>query len=118
MHNGNKLQAPFERLKKYDLSPDIALRNAIIMRAIFDATSASKDRKAIKAKYEAQTWLLSGCDDFKQICFEADLCPKLVMQIAKEEIMLSAKRSEIKNSGKNVYTTKRKEYSEIKCALL
>ena len=54
MHNVTKLQAPFERLKKYDISPDIALRKAIIMQAIFDATSTSKDRKAIKAKYEAQ----------------------------------------------------------------
>lgn len=117
MHNVTKLQAPFERLKRYDLSPDIALRKAIIMQAIFDATSISKNSKAIKAKYEAQNWLLGGSEDFKQICVEGDLDPNLVMRIAKEEIKLSAKMNEIKNSTKCIYRKKGKEYSGMEYAL-
>ncbi|MBP7189689.1 MAG: hypothetical protein KA998_00370 [Rickettsiaceae bacterium] len=102
MSNVNKLQAPFERLKRYGISPDVSLRKAIIMQAIFDACSQSKDRKAKKAKAEAQSWLLSNSDYFRQICFEADLDPRMVMVIAREEIIASRKRANACKASKEV----------------
>lgn len=89
MANLNKLQAPFERLKNYAISPDVSLRKAIIMQAIFDACSVSKDHKAKKNRIEAITWLVGNSGYFRQICFEADLCPDMVRKIAKEEIAMS-----------------------------
>lgn len=102
MTNVYKLQAPFERLRSYGISPDVSLRKAIIMQAIFDACSQSKDRKAKKAKIEAQAWLLTDSPYFRQICFEADLDPNMVMAIAREEIIASRKRSTAKKSSDEV----------------
>lgn len=109
MTNLNKLQAPFERLKNYDITPDVSLRKAIIMQAIFDACSMSKDRKAKQNKQEAMAWLLGNSKDFKQTCFEADLCPDIVRKIAKEEIVRSQKQ-EKKNFTKELYKENVKIY--------
>lgn len=45
-----KLTTPFERIKFYNPIPDIALRSAIIMQAIIDATNTSTKKEAIKAE--------------------------------------------------------------------
>lgn len=109
MTNLNKLQAPFERLKHYDIYPDIALRKAIIMQAIFDACSTSKDRKAKRNRQEAITWLLGNSKYFKQICFEAELCHNMVRKIAKNEISRSILVAR-KNFTKELYKDNLKIY--------
>lgn len=109
MTNLNKLQAPFERLKNYGITPDVSLRKAIIMQAIFDACSISKDRKAKKNRIEAITWLVGNSPYFRQICFEADLCPDMVRQIAKEEMIRSGD-IERKKIAKELYKENVKIY--------
>ena len=109
MTNLNKLQAPFERLKNYGIVPDVSLRKAIIMQAIFDASSIAKDRKAKKNRIEAITWLFGNSADFRQICFEADLCPDMVSRVAKEEIA-NARAIENKNFANELYKENVKIY--------
>lgn len=116
MHNVRKMQAPFERLKKFGLGPDVALRKAIIMQAISDATSIARDIKAIKAKYEAHLWLLDGGEDFNQICIEADLDPQFVRDVAREEIAMHRAIHRFTPSKSNhVYKNKEKGYGRSKC---
>lgn len=43
-----RLTTPFERIKLYNVSPDVALRRAIITQAIIDATNTSPKREAKK----------------------------------------------------------------------
>lgn len=116
MHNVKKMQAPFERLKKFGFDPDVALRKAIIMQAIVDATSIARDVKAIKAKYEAHFWLLEGGEDFKQICIEADLDPQFVRDVAREEIAAHRVLNRFHPSeGNDIYKDKEKGYGRAKC---
>lgn len=88
MYNVLKFQAPFERIKIYNKSPDVALRKAIIMQAIIDATNLSNEAINQKIEQEAKLWLFSNSKHFKETCLEADLKPSFVVRIAKELISL------------------------------
>lgn len=113
MTNMNKLQAPFERLKNYDISPDVALRKAIIMQALFDIRSKAIDKKAQKARLEAKAWIFENSSYFRQICFEAGLHPENIIMLAREELIASVK-NQTKRSSNNVYIKKLNPYTEKK----
>lgn len=97
MSNVIKFQAPFERLKLYDSSPDIVLRKAIITQAIIDATNISDFREAKKIEIEAKLWIFGGDEYFKKICLEAGIEPSYVIKITKEIIKLHRMQSRTKN---------------------
>ena len=52
--NPIKFQSPFERLKLFQSSCDVALRKAIITQAIIDASNISDNRYAVKLEKEAK----------------------------------------------------------------
>jgi hypothetical protein len=88
MSNVIKFQAPFERLKLYNTSPDINLRKAIITQAIIDATNISDLRDAKKAEIEAKEWIFNNGIEFREICLEAGIEPFFVIKITKAIIKL------------------------------
>jgi len=88
MSNVIKFQAPFERLKLFDTSPDISLRKAIITQAIIDATNISDNPTAKKLELEAKAWIFGCGDYFRNICIEAGMEPSLVIKLTKQVIKL------------------------------
>ncbi|MGI4775710.1 MAG: hypothetical protein ACRYE9_02085 [Janthinobacterium lividum] len=97
MSNVIKFQAPFERLKLFDTSPDVSLRKAIITQAIIDASNVSEDRVAKKRELEAKTWIFGNNEYFKSICIDADIEASLVVKITKQIIKLH--RNKVMNKG-------------------
>lgn len=84
-----KFQAPFEKMKDYDLTPEVRLYKAIIIQAIIDASNNSYESEARKAEIDAKIWLFGNSSDFYRTCFYADISPDHVMKIAKELIRLN-----------------------------
>jgi hypothetical protein len=81
-----KLQAPFERLKIYNNNADIALRKAIILQAIIDASNAGNNAAAKKIELEAKEWIFGNSDYFKTMCYEANLHPEYVIKLTNDMI--------------------------------
>ncbi len=115
MTNVIKFQAPFERLKSYNSSPDVSLRRAIITQAIIDASNNSNTNKeAKKIELEAKSWLFGNSAYFAEICIEAGLEKGYVVKIAKEIIKIhdsknqktslkkAKEKMELKNLKKNI----------------
>ena len=96
-----KFQAPFERLKSYTASPDIALRKAIITQAIIDATNISEVPIAKKFEQEAKAWIFGGGESFKSTCLEGGIEPTFVVKVTKEIIKLHKRQSRFRNALKN-----------------
>lgn len=95
MYNVMKFQAPFERLKDYNLSPEVSLHKAIITQAIIDATNASSLPKARALEKEAKDWIFGKGDYFQKICHIAGIEPDFVIKITKEAIRLNHKKFEL-----------------------
>ncbi|WP_316354121.1 hypothetical protein [Candidatus Trichorickettsia mobilis] len=109
MSNVIKSQAPFERLKSYEASPDISLRKAIITQAIIDATNTSNLREAKKLEMEAKAWIFGGSEYFQELCIEAGIEPSFVIKLAKKIIKLH--KSQTKSPKNHQYHVKSKDRS-------
>ena len=83
-----KLQAPFERLKLANSSPQVALCKAIILQSIIDASNTSSSETAKKLEKEAFDWLFTNSEHFSEICLGADLEVDFVRDIANKIINL------------------------------
>ena len=88
-YNVVKFQAPFERMKDYNLNPEVRLYKSIILQAIIDASNKSEDTCAKKVELEAKSWLFGGSKDFQEACFRADIEPGYVIKVAKKIIRLN-----------------------------
>lgn len=88
----HKFDAPFEKLKNFDNNgPDVALRKAIILQAILDATNeGDKTYSARKAAKEAKAWIFDNGKYFKEICYEAGVAPESVINITKYAVNFSS----------------------------
>jgi hypothetical protein len=86
-----KPQAPFERLKFANTCPEIALRKAIILQAIIDASNKSMGKAARKLATNAYKWLFGNSEGFRENCVDAELDPDFVVKIAKQMIELHRK---------------------------
>lgn len=75
MYHVMKFQAPFERLKEYNSSPEIILYKAIITQAIIDATNISDAPRAKTLETDAKKWIFSNSDYFQKICYIAGIEP-------------------------------------------
>lgn len=93
MVKGLKIQAPFDKLKNNNDSADIALRKAVVLQAVLDATSNTKSLKAGKYKSEALEWLFGNSKDFLEICYQAGYKPEFIRCITRA--MLKIKQSTI-----------------------
>ena len=97
-----KLQAPFERIKLFNISPEISLRRAIIIQAIIDASNISDNPQAKRLEIEAKEWLFSNSQYFINVCEEGEIEPKFVQSIAKKIISLHHdQQTNIKNIAKS-----------------
>jgi hypothetical protein len=90
-----KFQAPFERLKEYDLAPEVRLHKAIITQAIIDVSGNSDTNSSKKIEIEAKNWLFGDSQYFRDVCFRAELLPQKVMQMARDAIRMNKKRLEL-----------------------
>ena len=83
-YNVVKFQAPFERMKDYNLNPEVRLYKTIIIQAIIDASNISEDSYAKKIELDAKAWLFGESKDFQEICFRADLEPCYVINVVRQ----------------------------------
>lgn len=79
-----KPQAPFERLKIANSCPEVALRKAIILQAIIDASDISQAKTTLKITNKAQEWLFGNSKSFCETCHGANLDPDFVVKIARQ----------------------------------
>ena len=101
-----QLQAPFERLKSYnDISPEVALRKAIILQAVKDATSSSKSKEDNNSKIIAREWIFGDNPDFDTICNEAFLDPGYIKNISSKFIKLFNGEEEYKKIKKEFFSS-------------
>lgn len=108
MYNVMKFQAPFERIKEYNASPEVSLYKAIITQAIIDSTNISDTVSARMLEREAKNWLFSNSGYFREICYSAEIDPSFVVKIAKEAIALNKKRNTKQQTNKP-YNIKQKK---------
>lgn len=107
MSNVIKFQAPFERLKLYEISPEVTLYKAIITQALIDATNISESKAAKKIEMEAKEWIFSNSKHFQEICLLAKLEPSLVINVSKELIAIH-KENQHKLDKSKIVLPKRK----------
>ncbi len=81
-----KPQAPFERLKLANNSPEVALRKSIILQAIIDASNTSHNKSAKKMAGQAKKWLFNNSEGFLETCLDAELEPDFVIRVALQLI--------------------------------
>jgi hypothetical protein len=81
-----KPQAPFERLKIANTCPEVALRKAIILQAIIDASDISYSKSTLKTTIKARQWLFGNSKGFRESCYDANLDPDFVAKIASQII--------------------------------
>ena len=89
-----KFQAPFERLKEYDTSPERRLYKAILMQAIIDSSNTSNDRVPKKLELEAKNWIFGNSKYFREVCDKADMNPEYIMKIAKKAIKVNLEKKQ------------------------
>jgi hypothetical protein len=87
-----KFQAPFERLKEYDYSPEVRLYKAILTQAMIDASNVSDSPEAKKYEIEAKTWIFGNSAYFQEVCHNAEINPDFMIQITKEAIKLNSRK--------------------------
>ena len=63
-----------------DLCPEAKLWRCVILNAFEDAFVTHSDRKNSLKKLAAHNWIISMCDDFKNVCMCAELDPTLVKE--------------------------------------
>ena len=89
-YNVIKFQAPFERLKEYDISPEVRLHKAIITQAIIDVSNISGNALSKKIELEAKNWLFGNSQNFKDVCNRAELSPEKVVKMARDAIEVNS----------------------------
>ncbi len=87
MYNVMKFQAPFERVKNYNL-PEVSLYKSIITQAIIDCTNISDDNSLKLIEKEAKEWIFGNSRDFKEICYKAEIEPHFIIKLAKKAITI------------------------------
>jgi len=95
-----KIQCPFERVKKYNATPEAALYKAVIIQMIIDASNVSKDPKACRNEKRAKAWLFTRNEDFCSVCTMAEIDPEVVVTFARELIAMHGEKARIKNAAR------------------
>jgi hypothetical protein len=103
-----KIQCPFERIKKYNATPESALYKAVIMQMIIDASNISQDPKACRNEKRAKAWLFTNNEDFSVVCTMAGIEKQVVTTFAKALIAMHCEKVIIKNAAKIRATIKPK----------
>jgi hypothetical protein len=91
MYNVLKFQSPFERIKQYS-SPEVSLYKAIITQIIIDYTDLTPGGSDIQR--EAYDWIFGNSEDFKVVCYAADMEPCFVQKLAHDARRMNKKLKE------------------------
>lgn len=94
-----KFQAPFERIKEYNSSPEVSLYKAVITQAIIDATNTSLMPEAKSIERDAKRWIFGNDEYFQKICHMAGIDPGFVIKITQEAIRLNHTKREARGLG-------------------
>ena len=97
-----KIQCPFERIKKYNSTPEAALYKAVIMQMIIDASNLSTDSKACRNAKKAKVWLFTSNDDFRAVCAMAGINPRVVITFAKTLIAIHCEKARVRQEVRSV----------------
>ena len=95
-----KIQCPFERIKRYNATPEASLYKSVIMQMITDASNISNDPKACRLAKKAKAWLFTNSEDFKMICQMAEIEPQIVVTFAKTLIAIHHEKVRKKERAK------------------
>lgn len=92
-----KLQAPFERLKLANESPEVALCRAIILQAIVDVSGADEGLEEPTAcASEAASWLFTDSKHLEEICTSAELEVGFVRDVAVKMILFNRNKKAVR----------------------
>ena len=72
---GIKLSLELTKIKEYS---EQRLFQAIIVQALEDAITTSNLKKETYFKYDSHVWFVNNSDDFKEVCWGADMDPDFV----------------------------------------
>ena len=86
---GTKLAMEFIKEKR---PPEIRLFQAILLQAFEDSLSVSVFKKECYWKQDSHDWFMSDCNDFQEICWNAEMDPQMV----REEYLKLIKEGKIK----------------------
>ncbi|MGC0371477.1 MAG: hypothetical protein DGJ47_000166 [Rickettsiaceae bacterium] len=86
-----KLQAPFEKIRNLNCSPEVKLYKAIILQAIIDASNNSDNMVAVKIESSAREWLFNDSKWLNDVCDKAKLEVCYVRKTAKGMIKHNSK---------------------------
>lgn len=93
MYGVIKFQAPFEKLKEYNDSPEVRLYKAILTQAIIDASNISNNPSSRKEEIDAKNWIFGNGEYFQEICLKAESDPNQIIKLAKEAISLNHRKN-------------------------
>ncbi|MDX1924393.1 MAG: hypothetical protein SFT91_04140 [Rickettsiaceae bacterium] len=79
-----KLNAPFERIRFENNTPDAKLRMAIITQAMIDATTISTNEEDKKVAEDAIEWIFGKNEEFVNMCYAIGLEPDYIARRTKE----------------------------------
>jgi hypothetical protein len=74
---GTKLAMEFIKEKR---PPEIRLFQAILLQAFEDSLSVSNFKKECYWKQDSHEWFMSDCNDFQEICWNAEMDPQMVRE--------------------------------------
>ncbi len=117
MYGVIKFQAPFERLKEYDYSPEVRLYKAILTQTIIDASNITETKIAKKLEIEAKIWIFGNSQYFQEVCHKGEIEPGFVIKIAKEAIKLNLAKGSVlyEDKSEKRVQDKRSEQKHIAC---
>ena len=90
-HNAVENQRYYNEEENKELLGMRSLWRAVITQALMDAASSSKKAYYIAEKAKARAWLKGDSDDFKEVCYLADMDPEYVKTQAKLAIARGCK---------------------------
>jgi hypothetical protein len=67
-----------KEITKTDLSAEERIFQAILVQALEDALTTSAFKKETYWKHDAHKWFLSNCEDFKNVCWSANMDPEFI----------------------------------------
>lgn len=85
-----KFQAPFERLREYNVSPEVKLYKSIILQAIIDISNISDNPDNKRYELDAKNWFFGKSKNFLEVCDKAELEPSEVREMARAAIELNS----------------------------
>ena len=103
-----------EKLIENTPNPDVRIWRAVIALALEDVMITNQNRTESVLKGDAHDWFCSNSDDFKMVCFQAELDPRFV----RERYLDALEKGIIKFTRKqNLNISYTKEYEKLRRAI-